>query len=46
MWGRVERVIVVRVAGGLLFVEFEEIKALLVLRGIGEWVQLVPAAVM
>lgn len=32
--------------GGLLFGEFEEIKALFVLRGIGEWVQLVPAAVI
>ncbi len=32
--------------GGLVLGEFEEIKALFVLRGIGEWVQLVPAAVI
>lgn len=31
--------------GGFTFSELEGIKALFVLRGIGEWVQLVPAAV-
>lgn len=43
--GGVECVVVVLVrieggGGGLLFGEFEKIKALFVLRGIGEWVQL------
>lgn len=33
-------VCVVEEVGVLLFGEFEEIKALFVLRGIGEWVQL------
>lgn len=33
-------------AGRLTFWEFEKIKALFVLRGIGEWVRLVPAAVI
>lgn len=49
--GGVEGVVVVVVrieggGGGLLFGEFEEIKALFVLRGIGEWVQVVSAAVI
>lgn len=48
--GRVECVVIIlhmveMGGGGTFWGEFEKIKALFVLRGIGEWVQVVAAAV-